>query len=446
MIAGFLTLVVILGQAGADDRVLDLVRGLSDADEQVREESWNILGGLGPSEKEALILAMPRLDRDSASALAEFLACSPPDRLMEDMIAVSTMDPPDHIAVAVRRAVRANPNAAQRAILKQLKDEGDDAAKISLIGLLSVLKDPASARTLMPFLSDKNDLVAGAARKALVAVGRSHRETVLDQLAGGAIADEVRADLIAGDVETLIDGMITDDGSTGYYRGQFDALKDLGNPAAVVLLRMAADPDYPYRIEPRSGEGHYAIVRNLALRALGEVGGGEFKERLQQLADSNVVATFTSEETISLAHALYRRGTEKYYRDILKRLHAALYLARENSLVKERIEIDNMLAHMYSRIEEHEMAIEMLKDLIDATATAPVSDAIAEIRRTAHYNLACSYAMSNRRKEAIAALRDAFAAGYADGEWIAQDRDLDNIRKEKEFEQLMDKHFKKSAR
>src|SRR6187402_2343608 len=44
---------------------------------------------------------------------------------------------------------------------------------------------------------------------------------------------------------------------------------------------------------------------------------------------------------------------------------------------------------------------------------------------TAHYNLACSLALSKRKSDALRSLRHAVALGYTDLDWMQQDPDLD---------------------
>lgn len=57
---------------------------------------------------------------------------------------------------------------------------------------------------------------------------------------------------------------------------------------------------------------------------------------------------------------------------------------------------------------------------------------------TAHYNLACSLALSKRPAEAIAVLAQAIALGYDDAEWMSNDPDLAALRKRPEFHTLID--------
>jgi predicted Zn-dependent protease len=56
---------------------------------------------------------------------------------------------------------------------------------------------------------------------------------------------------------------------------------------------------------------------------------------------------------------------------------------------------------------------------------------------TAHYNLACSLALSERKADALRALRRAVDLGYKDYDWMAQDPDLDGLKGVPEFEALL---------
>jgi len=53
------------------------------------------------------------------------------------------------------------------------------------------------------------------------------------------------------------------------------------------------------------------------------------------------------------------------------------------------------------------------------------------------YNLACSYALLNRTKEALAALERSIVLGYRDARWIREDRDLDSLKKDQRFIALL---------
>jgi tetratricopeptide (TPR) repeat protein len=55
----------------------------------------------------------------------------------------------------------------------------------------------------------------------------------------------------------------------------------------------------------------------------------------------------------------------------------------------------------------------------------------------AHYNLACSFALLKRRDQAIKTLRRAVELGYRDFRYMREDRDLDAIRQDPRFRQLL---------
>ena len=55
----------------------------------------------------------------------------------------------------------------------------------------------------------------------------------------------------------------------------------------------------------------------------------------------------------------------------------------------------------------------------------------------AHYNLACSYALLKKVDPAIKALRMAVELGYRDFRYMREDRDLDALRHDARFRQLL---------
>ena len=57
---------------------------------------------------------------------------------------------------------------------------------------------------------------------------------------------------------------------------------------------------------------------------------------------------------------------------------------------------------------------------------------------TAHYNLACSLALSKRKSDALSELRRAVQLGYRDFDWMQQDPDLEALKHHPEFKALLD--------
>jgi Flp pilus assembly protein TadD len=58
---------------------------------------------------------------------------------------------------------------------------------------------------------------------------------------------------------------------------------------------------------------------------------------------------------------------------------------------------------------------------------------------TAHYNLACSLALSKRQSDAIRSLHQAIDLGYQDFDWMSQDPDLDVLKQHPGFLDLLEK-------
>lgn len=57
---------------------------------------------------------------------------------------------------------------------------------------------------------------------------------------------------------------------------------------------------------------------------------------------------------------------------------------------------------------------------------------------TAHYNLACSLALSKRKTDALHSLKKAIELGYNDVEWMMKDPDLGELKQHPEFEALVE--------
>src|SRR5262249_47005273 len=55
----------------------------------------------------------------------------------------------------------------------------------------------------------------------------------------------------------------------------------------------------------------------------------------------------------------------------------------------------------------------------------------------AYYNLACSYALLKRSDQALKTLRQAVELGYRDFRYMREDRDLESIRHDARFRQLL---------
>ncbi len=106
----------------------------------------------------------------------------------------------------------------------------------------------------------------------------------------------------------------------------------------------------------------------------------------------------------------------------------------------------NFYESVHRRCPGYVEVIELLGGLY--TKTGRIADGLKMDRKlvrlqpknaTAHYNLACSLALSERPLDALAALRKSLALGYTDYEWMRQDPDLKPIAHDPAFQEILTK-------
>ncbi|HTL67971.1 MAG TPA: hypothetical protein VL200_09940 [Lacunisphaera sp.] len=91
------------------------------------------------------------------------------------------------------------------------------------------------------------------------------------------------------------------------------------------------------------------------------------------------------------------------------------------------VEVVSLLGGLYTRVGRIADGLRMDRKLVRLQPDNP----------TAHYNLACSLALSKRRPAALRSLRKAVALGYDDRDWMEQDPDLEILKSDPEFQQLL---------
>ena len=64
---------------------------------------------------------------------------------------------------------------------------------------------------------------------------------------------------------------------------------------------------------------------------------------------------------------------------------------------------------------------------------------------TVHYNLACSYSLLKMANSCLAALRKAMRLGYPDFAFMEKDPDLEFIRKDPRYKELLFNYIKKTS-
>jgi tetratricopeptide (TPR) repeat protein len=85
------------------------------------------------------------------------------------------------------------------------------------------------------------------------------------------------------------------------------------------------------------------------------------------------------------------------------------------------------LGHVYTRLGRYIEGLEVDRRLVAALPEDP----------TAHYNLACSLALTGDHDAAFTALRRAIALGYDDLGFLTDDPDLEPLRQDPRFAELV---------
>lgn len=91
------------------------------------------------------------------------------------------------------------------------------------------------------------------------------------------------------------------------------------------------------------------------------------------------------------------------------------------------VDVLRVLGHLLTLKGRYAEGLQVDKRLIQLRPNDPL----------AHYNLACSYALLKRADLALKTLRRAVELGYRDFRYMREDRDLDAIRRDPRFRQLL---------
>lgn len=86
-----------------------------------------------------------------------------------------------------------------------------------------------------------------------------------------------------------------------------------------------------------------------------------------------------------------------------------------------------VLGHLYTREGRVDEGLRMDRRLVRLKPSDP----------TAHYNLACSLALKERKRDAVLALRQAISLGYRDFNWMRADPDLKSLQQYRGYQDLL---------
>ncbi|HTF55885.1 MAG TPA: HEAT repeat domain-containing protein, partial [Planctomycetota bacterium] len=331
---------------------------------------------------------------------------------------------------------------AEAELIRALKDEDLDFRRRA-IRALGLAQSEKAIGPLVDLLQDIKPEIQQATREALATIGPKAVEFLREGVAAKRVREK-DANVVIGIhhqivVEKILDGMITEEGSTGEistgtYPGQFAELDRFGRERCLpVLWRIISDPEYTlrYRSSGPIPIRYTSYLQCLAILALGELGDAAMLKKLQGLS-------FPAGDGLhrELLVALYRLGDKPPLESFVA---LELKEGRSNLTGDDRLTgYDKLLnaALMQSRVGLKTEAFRTYGELVGAIEGAKDQ---AEFQKYAPalYNIACLHAGAGRKAEAVAALGRAVEAGFRDFDWITRDRDLDPIREEEGFKKLL---------
>jgi tetratricopeptide (TPR) repeat protein len=101
----------------------------------------------------------------------------------------------------------------------------------------------------------------------------------------------------------------------------------------------------------------------------------------------------------------------------------------EDALVRagETSDILNQLGHLYTQVGRYRDGLAIDRRIVNLRPRDPVS----------HYNLACSYSLLKQTTRAFGALKKAMELGYRDIDHMLTDPDLENLRRDPRWGDLV---------
>ncbi|NUQ72351.1 MAG: HEAT repeat domain-containing protein [Polyangiaceae bacterium] len=319
---------------------------------------------------------------------------------------------------AAEKAIAALGEAAVPRVAALLADT-DPRVQRAAVAILGSIGTVAAIRPLIPLLDHPDESIASSVRGSLLRAGNRVRPALTEALKDQTLGEDALAAVqelidasIGTEIEEVFARQFTANGESGFYSGQFAELEGRQEEVGPVLRKMFAGT-YDWS-RAGANEGRFRL---LAADAMGDLKIEACASDLRMAFDSGA---FGSENA---AFALYKMGekgpAQEMERLLLKELEEAEGGGREATRQN--------LAELYARIGDYEKTIEQYRAMGDGGRRSYVN----------YYNTACALSMMGKKDEAVAELRKAVDQGYSNLEWLLIDGDLNGIRGEKGYREIV---------
>jgi hypothetical protein len=273
-------------------------------------------------------------------------------------------------------------------------------------------------------------------------------------------------------VEALLDRCISEDFGWGFYANQFKDLKAMGPSVPGVLVKLFTTPPAEYVFthdfgnRPKDDPGveyRMLIIQRLAGEALAEMRDPSslpalknFVAKLEKESVELLTEDIKGDLYKTAAGILRRLGEPATYDKIVASLRKSAgvtqgpdgtpVLKSEGIPIVRQAEALSELAMMRVKNDGNDEAIWAYRRVIElgarslATPTVGLNVEAVSLRsyvKSAHYNMACALSLADKKAEAVESLKKAVAMGYHDADWIKRDGDLNAIREEPGYRDVL---------
>ena len=305
--------------------------------------------------------------------------------------------------------------------LRDVLKDGNIYQQMNAIELLGSFKEPESVHTILAMSGSPSMGIRAAAQRAIDRYG-SDLFHILNKMIESGQVDESKLpdDVVAKLYRGVLIKLFSDVDAGGQYPGQYATIAKLGPKAIPSLLSLLEDS-----LEGRRTVtgGITAIVNSLADfkddRVVKRLEGlWEFLERRR----NEGMANWSLEHAVAVS--LAKLGADKRFKELLQ---TQLDAAKQNPSPSSYQNV----AILYHHVGQYD------KSQLWFRRAAESAGRSGNIH---YYNLACAYAMGKKLDKAVEALAVAIKNGYQNFEWMAKDKELDPVRNEAGYIELLRKH------
>jgi len=335
---------------------------------------------------------------------------------------------------------------AENELILALDDE-DKAMRVRAVVALGEARSEHAIPRLLELMTSQDPRMKAAAEDALASIGPKALEDVNKGVASGRLSKatlgRIESKAIRIEVERLLEAQIGEDEFTGFFDGQFTKLEAFGPAKAVpVLIQILNDPNYIFQHAAKHErlEGFRSAMKELAIMALGELGGEGALPALKSFATGEAFGKPPSRIQEETLVALHRLGETKPLDDYLHELReGADRLLKGGTDDQKDAGCDQLfsLGLLFTRLRKHKEATQVYLEILSATDQHKLENTRLRTLPSTYYNLACISALQGERAKAVEWLEKAVRAGFRDRSWIKGDRDLDSIRNEDGYKKLL---------